>query len=371
MRIAIVAHLKHAIVEPFAGGLEMHTHLLATKMRARGHDVTLFASTRSDPATGFRAICDETALMAAGIAEASDVVFFREHHAYLGLMSELRRSDFDVVHNNSLHYLPVAMADTLPMPMVTSLHTPPFCWLESGIRHCRGEAARFVAVSEAIRAMWSPIVAIDRVVANGIELDRFPYRAQADADPYLVWYGRIVPEKGTHLAIAAAREVGLPMRIAGPVSDPDYFATEVEPHLGATVRYVGHLDHEALSALIAGARAFLCTPRWDEPYGLVVAEALACGTPVAAFARGAIPSLLDDESGVLATPDDVASLAEATRRAMTLDRATCRARAEAICDADTMIDGYEALYYEMIGQDPLAASVWPVDIAVAAQALAG
>ncbi|MEG8030375.1 glycosyltransferase [Sphingomonas aurantiaca] len=174
----------------------MHTHLLATRLRARGHDVVLFASTRSDPATGLTAICDETALMATGVAEATDIAFFREHHAYLRLMSELRRGGFDIAHNNSLHYLPVAMADTLPMPMVTTLHTPPFCWLESGIRLCRAEATRFVAVSEAIRAMWSPIVPIDRVVGNGIDLDRFPYRVVPDADPYLVWYGRIVPEKG-------------------------------------------------------------------------------------------------------------------------------------------------------------------------------
>lgn len=354
MRIAIIAHLKHAITEPFAGGLEMHTHLLATSLRLRGHDVTLYASTRSDPATGLEAICDETSLNATGTAEATDVMFFREHHAYLRLMSELRRSDFDIVHNNSLHYLPVAMADTLPMPMVTTLHTPPFCWLESGIRLCRAEKTRFVAVSDAIRKMWSPIVAVDRVVGNGIDLDRFPYCAVSDADPYLVWYGRIVPEKGTHLAIAAARELGLPLRIAGPMSDPAYFAAEIAPHLGAAVRHVGHLDHHSLSRLIAGARAFLCTPCWDEPYGLVVAEALSCGTPVAAFARGAIPSLLDATCGVLATPDDVSSLADAARRAMTLDRSACRARAEAICDADAMIDGYEALYREMISlHDPM------------------
>ena len=348
MRIAIIAHLKHAIVEPFAGGLEMHTHLLATALRARGHDVTLFASMRSDPATGLEAICEETALMATGIAEATDVAFFREHHAYLQLMTALRHRAFDIVHNNSLHYLPVAMADTLAVPMVTTLHTPPFCWLESGIRLCRGEAARFVAVSDAIRTMWSPIVGIDRVVGNGIDLARFPYRANPDAEPYLVWYGRIVPEKGLHLAIAAARRVGLPLRIAGPISDRDYFADRIAPHLDGNVRHVGHLDHGSLSRLIAGARAFLCTPCWDEPYGLVVAEALASGTPVAAFARGAIPDILDADSGVLATPDDVVALAEATIRAMALNRSACRARAEAVCDAGAMIDGYEALYAEMI-----------------------
>lgn len=260
MRIAMVAHLKHAISEPFPGGLEMHTHRLAKSLRGRGHAVTVFASTRSDPTIGLEAICDETTLNAAGLAEASDVMFFREHHAYLGLMSNLRRSTFDIVHNNSLHYLPVAMADTLPMPMVTALHTPPFCWLESGIRLCRAKSTRFVAVSQTIRELWSPIVPIDRVVGNGIDLGKFSYRAKADAEPYLIWYGRIVPEKGAHLAIAAARLVGLPLRIAGPISNPAYFAAEIEPHLDDNIRHIGHLDHESLSRQIAGARAFLCTP---------------------------------------------------------------------------------------------------------------
>lgn len=350
MKIAIVAHLKHAIVEPFAGGLEMHTHLLSSALRRRGHDVTLFASTRSDPATGLSAICDETTLMATGVAEAHDVTFFREHHAYLALMGDLRRNHFDVIHNNSLHYLPVAMADSIATPMVTTLHTPPFCWLESAIRLCRSDAMRFVAVSEAIRTMWSHVVAVDRVIANGIDLQRFPYRARAAAEPYLVWYGRIVPEKGLHLAIAAAAQAGLPLRIAGPISDPAYFAEAIEPCLSDRVRHVGHLDHVALADLIGGAAAFLCTPCWEEPYGLVVAEALACGTPVAAFARGAIPQLLDPNCGVLSAPDDVDALAAAALRAMTLDRAACRARAEAICDAETMIDGYEALYEEVVAE---------------------
>ncbi|GAA0734821.1 glycosyltransferase family 4 protein [Sphingomonas japonica] len=356
MRVAIIAHLKHAIAEPFAGGLEMHTHLLAQSLNSRGHDVTLFASTRSDPTLGLEAICDETTLSHVGTAEAQDVMFFREHHAYLTLMGELRRRDFDLIHNNSLHYLPVAMADTIDTPMVTTLHTPPFCWLESGIRLCRSQAMRFVAVSETIRGLWSPITPIDRVIANGVDLSQFPFNAEPAASPYLVWYGRIVPEKGLHLAIAAAQVMEMPLRFAGPISDPVYFSDQILPMLGTDVEHVGHLDHAALATLIGGARAFLCTPRWEEPYGLVVAEALACGTPVAAFARGAIPSLLNSRSGVLATPDDAVALARAAQSAMALDRRECRARAEAICDARVMVDGYEALYAEMIAANDGARS---------------
>ena len=350
MRIGIIAHLKHPIAEPFAGGLEMHTHLLADRLRGRGHDVTVFASTRSDPALGLEPICDETALMGVGTGEAADVGFFREHHAYLGLMNRLRRSDFDLIHNNSLNYLPVAMADALPMPMVTTLHTPPFCWLESGIRECRAPGAVFVAVSESIRRAWAAITPVDPVILNGIDLNRFVFRPQPADPAYLVWYGRIVPEKGLHLAIDAAAAVGMPLRIAGPVLDEAYHRTQIAPRLGPAAQHLGHLDHERLVPLVAGASAFLCTPCWEEPYGLVVAEALASGVPVAAFARGAIPEILTPECGVLARPDDVADLARAARLAIALDRRACRSRAETLCDAEVMIDAYEALYRQCLAR---------------------
>lgn len=191
MRIAIISHLKFPICEPFAGGLEMHTHMLARSLRERGHEVTLFASTRSDSSLGLEPICDETSLLETGIAEANDVSFFREHHAYLGLMTELRSRSFDIIHNNSLHYLPVSMAETLTTPVVTTLHTPPFCWLESGVRLNRGSMT-YVAVSDATAAMWRHVTQADHVISNGINLADFPYQAVADGDALsrLVWENR-------------------------------------------------------------------------------------------------------------------------------------------------------------------------------------
>jgi glycosyltransferase involved in cell wall biosynthesis len=350
MRIGIIAHLRYPIAEPFAGGLEMHTHLLARSLRERGHSVTVFASSRSEPELGLEAICSETAISNVGTAEAPDIAFFKEHHAYLSLMSDLRHRRFDIIHNNSLHYLPVSMADTLPMPMVTTLHTPPFCWLESGIRLSRARNNAYVAVSHAVSALWSHVVPADAIILNGIDLGRFSFRARAADPPYLVWYGRIVPEKGLHLAIAAARQVGLPLKIAGPILDEVYYREKIEPYLGQDAVHVGHLAHKELAALVGGASAFLCTPLWDEPYGLVVAEALACGVPVAAFARGAIPELLDASCGIVAIPDDINSLAESALAAALLDRRDCRRRAELVCDAGRMIDAYEALYSRLIGR---------------------
>jgi glycosyltransferase involved in cell wall biosynthesis len=348
LRIGIIAHLKHAIREPFAGGLEMHTSMLQRMLQDRGHDATVFASSRSEPETCVEAICDETSLLEIGYDEAPDKAFFKEHHAYLSLMNGLRHRPFDLIHNNSLHYLPVAMADALPMPMVTTLHTPPFAWLESGVRLCTAPHATFVAVSESIRRSWSRVAPVDHVIMNGIDLDRFVFQPEPAAELYWVWYGRIVPEKGVHHAIATAGLAGARLLIAGPVADRDYFDREVAPHLDDQICYLGHLPHVELADVIGGARVFLCTPCWEEPYGLVVAEALACGVPVAAFARGAIPELLDATTGVLAIPDDPASLAQAGIAAETLDRSACRAHAERRCDAERMIDEYEALYVELI-----------------------
>lgn len=359
LKIAIIAHFRYAIAEPFAGGLEMHTHLLAKSLRNRGHDVTLFASLKSDQDLGLEAICEETSLLRTGLAEAGDVTFFREHHAYLRLMTMLQERSFDVVHNNSLHYLPLTMAATLRAPTVTTLHTPPFCWLESGVRLGR-QANTIVAVSQATAELWQGVAQVDGVIPNGIELDLFPFSPRPAATPYLVWYGRIVPEKGLHFAIDAARACGLPLKFAGPRSDPRYFDTEIAPRMGDGAEYVGHLAHRELAQLIGGARAAICTPCWEEPYGLVVAEAVATGTPVAAFRRGGIPEILDDTCGALAEPGDVASLVEAIRRALSLDRAACRRRAERYCDARTMVDAYERLYSDLI-EDRAAVVERPAD----------
>jgi glycosyltransferase involved in cell wall biosynthesis len=348
MKIAVLTHLKYPIREPFAGGLEMHTHLLTRRLIAHGHEVVLFAAAGSDPELNIEVVGGGLALIADIANEPSyDTVFFREHHIYLALMTELRRRDFDVVHNNSLHYLPVVMADTLPAPMLTTLHTPPFSLLESALRICPPNGA-FVAISEAMRRLWAPIVQMRHIIPNGVDLQHFRYQPQAALPRYLFWHGRIVPEKGLDLAIAAARIAGASLWIAGPVIDTDFFDQAIAPFLDAKIVYLGHLTQVALVPLIAGAAACLFTPRWEEPFGLVIAEALACGTPVAGFARGAAAEILTAASGVLVAPDDVPALAKASQSAALLDRADCRARAVEICDAEAMVCAYEQLYASLV-----------------------
>lgn len=341
MKIAVIAHLKYPIAQPFSGGLEMHTHFLACALQTRGHAVTLFASSGSQAACRVVPVCPPTGSALDDASEA--LIDAQEHEAYTAIMDAVADGDFDLVHNNSLHSLPLLRAAELSVPMVTALHTPPFEPFVRGVK-ARAEEMTFAVVSETLGAEWSPILRETLVIGNGIDLDAFAYQPKASGRPHAIWTGRLVPEKGPHLAIDAARAAGLPLVFAGPVSSAAYWTEEILPRLGPDVTYLGHLSHKELAQRVGEAHVAICTPRWEEPFGLVVAEAIACGTPVAAFARGAIPDILDGSCGALALADDVADLGRAIQVAVGLDRHACRRRAEHLFDANTMTDRYEALY---------------------------
>ena len=346
MKIAVIAHLKYPIAEPFFGGLEMHTHLLVSKLAERGHAVTLFAA-NSSSAERLDAIIPPTGLLDDDREQDVDRV---EVAAYTTIVERIRRETFDLIHCNALHYFPLQCTAELSAPMVAVLHTPPFDPLGDAVRSCKEDVA-FVAVSATLAAQWPTVNPV--VISNGIDLSRFEYRPEADADRFAFWFGRIVPEKGLHLAIDAASAAGLPLRIAGPMIDPVYWETEIAPRLGGPTIYLGHLEQAEIAAILGRASVLVCTPRWEEPFGLVVVEALACGTPVAGFARGALPDILDVGCGALATADDVAALAIAITMCLNLERSACRARALSF-DADTMIMRYEAVYRDTISRRALA-----------------
>jgi glycosyltransferase involved in cell wall biosynthesis len=335
LRICLIASSRFPVREPFAGGLEAHTHSLARELVNRGHSVSLFAAPGSDTTLDVYelpfASFDQSDSARGDVAAHPDI-WAQEHHAYLSLMLDLAKSGperFDVVHNNSLHYLPVAMAEAVGLPVVTTLHTPPLSWLESAIRFAPSSAV-FAAVSEHTALAWKDTVA-STVVLNGIDTSRW-----------------VVPEKAPHLAIRAAKLAGVPLELAGPALDRRYFDEAIAPLLDDTITYRGHLAHTDLIRAVGRASVAVVTPSWDEPYGLVAAEAMACGTPVAAFARGALPEIITPASGRLAQPDSITSLATAIVEAQALDRARVRDRAVHHFSLTRMVDDYERLYYRSV-----------------------
>jgi glycosyltransferase involved in cell wall biosynthesis len=349
LRIALIASNRFPIAQPFAGGLEAHVWHLANALVGAGHDVTLFAARGSDDMLG----CSELAVRELQLSDAAATDsampawgFMNDHHAYLSLMLELADGErFDVIHNHSLHYLPIANAPALSIPMVCTLHTPPTPWLESAIAVTGGAGVRFAAVSRHTAHTWASMVPNIEVVPNGIDIERWPL---GEGGGPLVWFGRLTPEKGPHLAIDAARSAGHSLLLAGPRSNAEYFDDEVAPRLDERIRYVGHLSHAELAVLVGRSAAALVTPMWDEPYGLVVAEALSCGTPVVAFARGGIPEIVDGTCGRLVAPGDISAMAEAIRAAVMLPRTRVRRRAEERCSANAMLDRYLSIYHRTI-----------------------
>ena len=342
MRIAVVAHLRYPIAPPFMGGMEAHCHGLTRALVARGHDVTLFASGDSDPALPVRALAPrhhEAVLPwalwmdAPELSEIQDIAF--EQAAAI-----IAQEGFDVVHNNTMHPTLLDWASRAGQPMVTSLHIPPFAGLADSVARNTAPWLRETLTSHAHLASWWPTTPPSAtVVYNGIDTTLWPFIAQGNGRA--VWCGRVTPNKGTAVAIDAAKAQGFALDIVGPIDCMDYFEGEVAPRLDADRVYHGALAGQALAQKVGSASVLIATPMWEEPFGLVNVEAMACGVPIAALDRGAMREVIGD-CGVIV--QDIADLAGAIAIAAGLPRTACRQRVERLFSLGSMIDGYEAAY---------------------------
>jgi glycosyltransferase involved in cell wall biosynthesis len=344
MKIAVIGHVRFPIARPFMGGMEAHCWHLCRGLQARGHDVTLFAAGDSD--------------WDGKVEPVVDVHYDREFpwHKWHGtleltghldaaferLLPRLAEGGFDVVHNNSLHRFPPRFAARHRIPMVTSLHVPPFDVLKRAVADGGAPWSLFTTCSQRQLGAWfdgedAPFAC---VVPNGIDLADWPFRPEGDGTA--VWMGRITPTKGTHLAAQAAKIAGIPLRIYGTIEDQGYFDTEIAPLLGEGVQYGGHLQGAGLTEAIARASVLLFTPLWDEPFGLAAIEAMACGLPIAAVENGAICEVAGDVARYAGA--DAGELADALRAAIGIPRWAARERVEGLFTLDRMLGAYEGLY---------------------------
>lgn len=346
MRIAQVAPLFEPIPPPGYGGTERIVSVLTEELVRRGHDVTLFAT--GDSATSARLIAgSRTGLRRLietphpGRRVSLEVAY---HLAELG---EVRRrlSEFDVIHSH---------LDSLAFPLGASIGRP-----FVSTTHGRLDLPDIRMVYRAYPTI--PLVSISSsqqsylpeanwlgTVSNAIDLDRYTWQPKPGS--YLAFLGRFSPEKGPDQAIELAIRTGLPIKLAAKV-DPqevDYYEAVIEPLLKhPLVEYIGEIGDAEKSEFLGGALAYLFPIDWPEPFGITLIEALACGTPVIARRRGAVPEIVEDGlTGFIGeTLDD---LERAIGRVHEIDRSLCRRRVEKSFSASNLADGYEQIYRDLV-----------------------
>ncbi|MBD8704469.1 glycosyltransferase [Frigoribacterium sp. CFBP 13712] len=318
LRIATIAPLRYPIRQPHAGGVESALWNEVATLRSRGHHVDLVAPRGSDFMTGGPA---EYVMPAVAWAEGEIAADDTYPAGYLddalprldAALDRIRRhaDDYDVVVNHCLHGLPLERAGSLGVPVVSTLHTPVIPELLAADRASVGGRSTFLSVSRHTADEWSAAGVDSVVLPNGVDESLWPL---GPGGAGLVWFGRLVPEKGTHLAIEAARLLDLPLTIVGRIGDQAYFDHFVAPALGDRVAYVGPLGQAELAELVGRSACSLTTPVWAEPFGLVVPEALMTGTPVAAHDVGGVTEIARGSVGITTvTPGDPAALAVAAR----------------------------------------------------------
>ncbi|WP_131747606.1 glycosyltransferase family 4 protein [Frankia sp. Cppng1_Ct_nod] len=333
MKVALLAPVAWRTPPRHYGPWEQITSLLAEGLVACGVDVTLFATLDSLTAGTLDGVCPH------GYAE--DPTLDGRVWEALHVAHALTRSgEFDLVHNH-LDWLPLAFAAHARAPMVTTVHGFSDPRIVPAYRRA---GSAYVSISDADR---SPDLDYVATVHHGIDLDALPFSAAGGED--LVVLGRVHPDKGTAVAIDIARRAGRRLLICGIVQDERYFAEEVQPYVDDDwVRYLGSVGPRRRAEVLGSAAALVHPVAFDEPFGLAVVEAMACGTPVVAYPRGAMPEVVDEGvTGFLV--DGPAAAAEAVDLAAGLDRAGCRAVAQRRFSAARMVADYLAVYRRLLG----------------------
>ena len=338
----MIASIAHRTPPRGYGPWEQVASTLTEGLVALGHEVTLFATADSVTSAHLHAEAPR------GYEQDPSI----DAKVYEGLHNAAafeRAEEFDVM-SNQFDFMPLTYSRLVSTPVVTTIHgfsservLP--------VYRAYDDIGRYVAISDADR---HPDLSYEATIHHGIELAGFTFQPKPGG--YLLFLGRIHPDKGTHLAIEVARRVGLPLVIAGVVQDRAYFRARVEPHLGlAGVTYAGPVEPVERDELLGGAFALLHLIGFAEPFGLSVVEAMATGTPVVAFRRGSMPELIrHGKTGFLV--GDISEAVDAVNAVEALRRRDCRDDVEARFTAERMVADYAKLFARIASGGPSAAS---------------
>ena len=342
MKIAQIAPIAERVPPKKYGGTERVVSALTEELVRRGHEVTLFASGDSITKAKIESVYPR------GLREAHLKDIYGINHWSLlniGLAYELQ-DDFDIIHD---HNAPISLptANIASTPVVVTMHNAFNADNRRLFQTLRG--ANIVTISQS---QLYPIPNINHAgtVYNGLAMEHYPFSEENDG--YLLFVGRISMEKGTHFAIEAAQQLDKRLIIAAKLENSDraYFKEYVEPRLSERIQWVGEVDEEERNKLMSKALCLLHPVTWREPFGLVLIEAMACGTPVVGFNRGAIPEIV--KTGVTGyVVEDLEGMIDAVNAIDSINRAACREHALLNFSDKKMTDGYEAVYKKILTPD--------------------
>ncbi|MEH1963994.1 MAG: glycosyltransferase family 4 protein [Nostoc sp.] len=340
MKIAQLAPLWERVPPPAYGGIELVVGLLTDELVRRGHEVTLFASGDSISLAKLTSVHPRALRLDPTIKDFSI-------YEMLNLASVYERAEeFDIIHSHIGHGA-LAYANLVTTPTVHTLHgifTP-----DNEKMFSFGKKQPYVNISNSQR---EPRLGLNCIatVYNGIDVSSYNFHSQPEDPPYLAFLGRMSPEKGAHLAIEIAKEAGWHLKMAGKIDavDVEYFEKEIKPHIdGKQIEYLGEANHAQKNTLMGDAVATLFPITWREPFGLVMIESMASGTPVIAMKLGSTEEVISHgETGFLC--NDIQECISAIDRVIELDRYACRQYVENLFSVEHMTDGYEAVYQQII-----------------------
>lgn len=339
LRIAMLAPPWISVPAPGYGGVESVVSTLTEALVRRGHDVTLFC------APGSVSNATVVTLLKESHPDAIERSLYEVDHvgqAFDRIDLAAEGSRFDVIHDHC-GFTGLAMASRIDTPLVHTMHGP-FTADTAAFYTRHGHKGTLVGISRAQLSSAPPELGLISSIPNPIDLRAWPM--QERKGNYLLWIGRMTPEKGPHRAIAAARAVDAPLVLAGVIQPGQraFFEREVAPHIdGTQIRFVGEVGGRAKHSLFARARGLLMPIRWDEPFGMVMVEALACGTPVIAFAQGAARELvIDGKTGFLVK--DEREMTDAIGHLSGIEARDCRDWVSQHCDGEVVAAAYERTY---------------------------
>jgi len=342
MRIAQVAPLWERVPPPAYGGIELVVGLLTDELVKRGHEVTLFASGDSITLAKLESVHPQALRLDSNVKECGIYEMLQLSRVYE------QASKFDIIHSH-MGCSALPYSNLVKTPTVHTLHgifTPDN---EKMFTHARRQP--YVSISDAQR---EPRLNLNCVatVYNGIDLNTYKFYEKPQEQPYLAFLGRISPEKGTHLAIEIAKRSGWRLKMAGKVDvvDVEYFEQEIKPHIdGKQIEYLGEADHDKKNELMGGAVATLFPITWREPFGLVMIESMASGTPVIAMELGSTSEVIvHGKTGFLV--NSVEDCIAAIDKVGELNRYACREHVENNFSVRRMTDGYEAVYQQIVAE---------------------